>query len=112
MCPNFRNGVLISRLDAYIYNGPGCNMHTYIYGVLKCVCVCVCRQDYLYAHKDVVPSLEGAASQLNTLKKELRLERVFLASDASLEGKWFICWMKECWKYLVLLPKILCLVFV
>lgn len=46
------------------------------------------RQDYLYAHKDAVPSLEGAASQLNTLKTELGLEAVFLASDAPLEGKY------------------------
>jgi peptide-O-fucosyltransferase len=46
------------------------------------------RQDYLYAHKDVVPSLEGAASQLNTLKKELGLETVFLASDSSVDGQW------------------------
>ena len=46
----------------------------------------VCRADYLHAHKDVVPSLKGAASQMNTLKKELGLSVVFLASDAPLEG--------------------------
>ena len=40
----------------------------------------------MYAHKDVVPSLEGAASQMNALKKELGLSVVFLASDAPLEG--------------------------
>lgn len=50
--------------------------------------VSTCRQDYLYAHKGVVPSLEGAASQLNILKKERGLRTVFLASDAPLDGEY------------------------
>jgi D-ribose pyranose/furanose isomerase RbsD len=33
-----------------------------------------------------VPSLKGAAKQLNTLKKELNLNKVFLASDATEKG--------------------------
>ena len=33
-----------------------------------------------------VPSLKGAAKQLNILKKELKLNKVFLASDAPEHG--------------------------
>lgn len=51
-------------------------------------CVSTYRQDYLYAHSGAVPSLEGAASQLNTLKKEQSLRSVFLSTDAPLEGKY------------------------
>lgn len=50
--------------------------------------VSTCREDYLYAHSGAVPSLEGAASQLNILKKEQGLRSVFLATDAPLEGKY------------------------
>jgi len=46
------------------------------------------RADYLYARPDQVPSIEGAAQQLNKLKKETGLDHVFLASDASEKGKY------------------------
>ena len=45
------------------------------------------RLDYLYAHPGAVPSLEGAANQINRLKTELGLEQVFLSSDAPVEGE-------------------------
>ena len=33
-----------------------------------------------------MPSLAGAANQLNILKKELKLDKIFLASDAPKHG--------------------------
>ena len=44
------------------------------------------RRDYVHSHSDLVPSLRGAARQLNQLKEEEGLEVVFLASDAPLSG--------------------------
>ena len=35
---------------------------------------------------DEIPSLEGAAKQINTLKQHHGLKKVFLATDASLSG--------------------------
>lgn len=34
-----------------------------------------------------LPSLKGVAEQINALKQELRLEKVFLATDAPNSGK-------------------------
>ena len=45
-----------------------------------------CRRDYIHAHPDVVPSLVGLANQINHLKSEVGLEKVFLASDAPEKG--------------------------
>ena len=45
------------------------------------------RRDYLHARPGMIPSLEGAAHQINKLKSELGLDQVFLATDASKEGK-------------------------
>ena len=45
------------------------------------------RADYHYARPDQIPSIEGAAQQLNKLKQETGLDHVFLASDASEKGK-------------------------
>ncbi len=44
------------------------------------------RLDYLYAHPEAVPSLEGAASQINQLKREQGVWKVFLTSDAPAKG--------------------------
>ena len=43
----------------------------------------------LCMYPGVVPSLAGAANQINVLKKELKLEKVFLASDAPKHGMSF-----------------------
>ncbi|KAL5508900.1 hypothetical protein EMCRGX_G004162 [Ephydatia muelleri] len=40
------------------------------------------RRDYLVAHGDVVPSLEGVARQVNRLRSLLNIRHVFLATDA------------------------------
>ena len=45
------------------------------------------RNDYVHAHPDLVPSLPGAASQINKLKEERGTHAVFLASDAPLTGR-------------------------
>ena len=44
------------------------------------------RQDYIRAHPDNVPSLQGAASQINKLKREEGIDVVFLSSDAPFTG--------------------------
>ncbi len=44
------------------------------------------RQDFLYGHRDDVPSIKGAAKQLKQLLKTAKLSRVFVATDAPEEG--------------------------
>ena len=44
------------------------------------------RRDYLVAHGDVVPSLEGVARQVNRLRSLLNIRHVFLATDAPRSG--------------------------
>ena len=44
------------------------------------------RKDYIRAHPDNVPSLQGAASQINKLKHEEGIDVVFLSSDAPFTG--------------------------
>ncbi|XP_063423390.1 GDP-fucose protein O-fucosyltransferase 2-like isoform X2 [Mytilus trossulus] len=39
------------------------------------------RKDYLYAHKEQVPSLKYAAKQIKELLKKNKLKKVFIASD-------------------------------
>ena len=44
------------------------------------------RGDYLYARKEDIPSINGAANQINKLLKHLKLNHVFVATDAGEEG--------------------------
>ena len=44
------------------------------------------RADYLRAHPDLVPSLEGVASQIQQIIKEQSISKIFLSSDAPIEG--------------------------
>ena len=44
------------------------------------------RRDYVQVRPGMVPSLEGVANQINRLKLELGLEKVFVATDATIEG--------------------------
>ena len=44
------------------------------------------RRDYIQVRPGMVPSLEGAANQINRLKLELGLDKVFVATDATIEG--------------------------
>ncbi|XP_074652453.1 GDP-fucose protein O-fucosyltransferase 2-like [Tubulanus polymorphus] len=52
------------------------------------------RLDFLYSHKKSVPSLEGAANRIQQLLKDLKLQTVFVATDAPDdeygELKWFL----------------------
>ena len=47
------------------------------------------RRDYVQVRPGMVPSLEGVANQINRLKLELGLEKVFVATDATIEGMYF-----------------------
>lgn len=70
-----------------------------------CVCVCVFvkrkhgiaiggpyvavhlrRRDFLYSHKEEVPSLKGAALQIERALLQHNLTRAFVATDAPDEG--------------------------
>ncbi|VDP04085.1 unnamed protein product [Soboliphyme baturini] len=44
------------------------------------------RQDYLMAHGDELPSIEGTAATLSSLAERLNLKTIFLATDASDKG--------------------------
>ena len=44
------------------------------------------RRDYLVAHGDVVPSLQGVARQVNRMRSFLNISHVFLATDAPRSG--------------------------
>ena len=44
------------------------------------------RQDYQRSKPNIVPSLEGAASQIKQLKKEQKLDDVFICTDAPESG--------------------------
>ena len=54
-------------------------------------CTIIMRTSYVCVNKGLctgaVPSLEGAANQLNSLKKELGLQKVFLSTDAPNNGE-------------------------
>ena len=45
------------------------------------------RADFLYSRAHQVPSLDGAVKQIKKILKEQKLDTVFLATDASKEGK-------------------------
>ena len=57
------------------------------------------RADYHYARPNDIPSIEGAAQQLNKLKKETGLKDVFLASDADKKGLHIILRVTEYYSY-------------
>lgn len=59
----------------------GCIVTIQYTDIYLCIHVAICDDT------GVVPSLKGAANQLNILKKELKLYKVFLASDATEDGK-------------------------
>jgi peptide-O-fucosyltransferase len=44
------------------------------------------RKDYLYGHKEQVPTLEFAAKQIKTALKKYKLLKVFVASDCDDNG--------------------------
>ncbi|XP_061089395.1 GDP-fucose protein O-fucosyltransferase 2 isoform X2 [Conger conger] len=40
------------------------------------------RKDFIWGHREDVPSLKGAVKKIRSLMKKLKLERVFIATDA------------------------------
>lgn len=44
------------------------------------------RADFLYAHPEKVPSLDGFVKQIKKLLKKHKLEKVFLATDTETKG--------------------------
>lgn len=44
------------------------------------------RKDFIWGHRDDVPSLKGAVKKIHSLLKKLKLEKVFVATDADGEG--------------------------
>lgn len=53
------------------------------------LCVHLRRKDFLWARRDDVPSLEGAASQIRQKLLSLDLSTVFVATDAPVHGNNF-----------------------
>lgn len=45
------------------------------------------RADFLYAHPEKVPSLDGVVKQIKKLLKKHELEKVFLATDTETKGE-------------------------
>lgn len=45
------------------------------------------RRDFIWGHREDVPSLQGAVKKIHSLLKMLKLEKVFVATDAVEEGR-------------------------
>lgn len=45
------------------------------------------RKDFIWGHREDVPSLEGAVVKIRSLLEMHKLEKVFVATDAVEEGK-------------------------
>ena len=44
------------------------------------------RRDFLYGHKDEVPSIEGTAEQIEKMLKLHKIRKLFVATDAPTAG--------------------------
>lgn len=44
------------------------------------------RKDFIWGHREDVPSLKGAVKKMRSLMKKHKLEKVFVATDADGEG--------------------------
>lgn len=44
------------------------------------------RKDFIWGHREDVPSLKGAVKNMRSLMKKNKLEKVFVATDADEEG--------------------------
>lgn len=44
------------------------------------------RKDFIWGHREDVPSLKGAVKKIRSLMKKHKLEKVFMATDADGEG--------------------------
>lgn len=45
------------------------------------------RRDFIWGHREDVPSLQGAVKKIHSLLETLKLEKVFVATDAVEEGR-------------------------
>eukprot|EP00079_Xenopus_tropicalis_P038864 XP_017952635.1 PREDICTED: GDP-fucose protein O-fucosyltransferase 2 isoform X1 [Xenopus tropicalis] len=45
------------------------------------------RKDFIWGHREDVPSLRRAADEIHSLMKKLKLKKVFVATDADREGR-------------------------
>lgn len=45
------------------------------------------RKDFIWGHREDVPSLEGAVKKIRSLMKKHGLDRVFVATDAVRKGR-------------------------
>lgn len=48
------------------------------------------RRDFIWGHRKDVPSLQGAVKKIHSLLETLKLEKVFVATDAVEEGRQII----------------------
>ncbi|CAJ0965035.1 unnamed protein product [Ranitomeya imitator] len=46
------------------------------------------RKDFIWGHRDDVPSLRRATEEIHSLLKKLKLKKVFIATDADRQGKY------------------------
>jgi len=81
------NTFMRSRLGYHLGRGNGCQSSWNREGPF--IAVHMRRRDYVQVRPGMVPSLEGVANQINRLKLELGLEKVFVATDATIEGMCF-----------------------
>lgn len=44
------------------------------------------RKDFIWGHREDVPSLKGAVKKIRSLMKKHKLDKVFVATDADDEG--------------------------
>lgn len=47
------------------------------------------RKDFIWGHREDVPSLEGAVKKIRSLMKTHQLDKVFVATDAIRKGRQF-----------------------
>lgn len=45
------------------------------------------RKDFIWGHREDVPSLKGAVKKIRSLMKKHKLDKVFVATDADEEGE-------------------------
>lgn len=49
------------------------------------------RKDFIWGHREDVPSLKGAVKKIRSLMKKHKLDKVFVATDADEEGNVSLC---------------------
>lgn len=52
------------------------------------------RKDFIWGHREDVPSLKGAVKKIRILMKKHKLDKVFVATDADDEGSYTHTFLK------------------